>query len=137
MLSEIFHELGLHKPDFDETWYDHNSVTRRITACYSRQNDIFEKYDFFLKNDFFSKDDFFWKNIFPCQGNLRNPENPGFLTDPPHLSQKVRDLRTSPRGSTYWRHETLPTVYIIYTPDNKIMSLSILKNNFSSKNIFF
>ena len=30
--SKAFHEIGLHKPDFDETWYDHNYVTRRITA---------------------------------------------------------------------------------------------------------
>ena len=42
-VSEIFHEIGLHKPDFDETGYDHNYVTRRITACYSRHNDIFER----------------------------------------------------------------------------------------------
>ena len=39
----ICHEIGLHKPDFDETWYDHNYVTRRITACYSRYNDFFWK----------------------------------------------------------------------------------------------
>ena len=45
----IFHEIGLHKPDFDETWYDHNYVTRRITACYSRYNDIFEIMTFFQK----------------------------------------------------------------------------------------
>ena len=41
-VSDIFHELGLHKPDFDETWYDQNYVARRITACYSRYNVIFE-----------------------------------------------------------------------------------------------
>ena len=40
-VSQLFHEIGLHKPDFDETWYDHNYVTRRITACYSRYNDSF------------------------------------------------------------------------------------------------
>ena len=40
--SNIFHELGLHKPDVDETWYDHNYVTRRITAYYSRHNVMFE-----------------------------------------------------------------------------------------------
>ena len=43
----IFHEIGLHKPDFDETWYDHNYVTRRITACYSRYNDMFENNAFY------------------------------------------------------------------------------------------
>ncbi len=32
----IFHEIGLHKPDFDENLYDHIYVTRRITARYSR-----------------------------------------------------------------------------------------------------
>ena len=32
----IFHEIGLHKPDFDENLHDHIYVTRRITACYSR-----------------------------------------------------------------------------------------------------
>ena len=47
----IFHEIGLHAPDFDENLYDHIYVTRRITACYSRgrnraagqENDGFSK----------------------------------------------------------------------------------------------
>ena len=38
----FFHKIGLHKPQFDETWYNHNYVTRRITACYSRYNDSFQ-----------------------------------------------------------------------------------------------
>ena len=38
MESKIFHEIGLHKPDFD----DHIYVTRRITACYSRDRNCFE-----------------------------------------------------------------------------------------------
>ena len=50
MIPEIFHQKGLHKPDFGETWYDHNYVTRRITACYSRHNDMFENNAFFNKN---------------------------------------------------------------------------------------
>ena len=48
--AEIFHETGLHKPDVDETLYDHIYVTRRITACYSRYNDIFENNAFYKKS---------------------------------------------------------------------------------------
>ena len=33
---KILHEIGLHKPDSDETLYNHIYVTRRITACCSR-----------------------------------------------------------------------------------------------------
>ena len=40
--SEIFHDIGLHKPDFDDNLYDHIYVTRRITAPYSRKC-VFEK----------------------------------------------------------------------------------------------
>ena len=51
--SDIFHEIGLDKPEFDENLYDHIYVTRRITACYSRGRNcavgcentcLFEKY---------------------------------------------------------------------------------------------
>ena len=42
-MSMIFREIGLHKPEFDETWYAKIYVTRWITACYSRYNAIFEK----------------------------------------------------------------------------------------------
>ena len=42
----FFKEKVVHKPDFDETWYDHIYVTMRITACYSRYNDIVWKYKF-------------------------------------------------------------------------------------------
>ena len=41
--SKIFHEIWLHKPDFGETLHDHIYVTRRITACDSWYNCIFEK----------------------------------------------------------------------------------------------
>merc|ERR1712110_371960 len=51
-VSEIFHEIGLHKPDVDETWYDHNYVTRRFTAFYSRHNDMFETSCFFVYKNF-------------------------------------------------------------------------------------
>ena len=34
------------------------------------------------------------------RGNFRNPGIPGKFADPPHLSQKVRELRTYPLSYT-------------------------------------
>ena len=35
-----FNEIGLHKPEFDETWANHMYATRRFSRCYSRQKMI-------------------------------------------------------------------------------------------------
>ena len=41
MIQIGFNEIGLHKPDVDETLYDHIYATRRITSCYTRHNNMF------------------------------------------------------------------------------------------------
>ena len=41
----IFNEIGLYKPEFDETWANHMYATRRFSKCYSRQKIIFSNKD--------------------------------------------------------------------------------------------
>merc|ERR1712110_914747 len=41
--STIFHETGLHKPEFDETWAGLIYASRRFSWCYSRKNKFCEQ----------------------------------------------------------------------------------------------
>ena len=40
--NTFFHEIGLHKPEFDETWAGLHQISKRFSWCYSRIKRIFK-----------------------------------------------------------------------------------------------
>ena len=51
----VFYQIGLHKPDFDETWADLLQMTRRFPAAYSHHKikNLIQNKDMFDKNNGF------------------------------------------------------------------------------------
>merc|ERR1712110_300732 len=38
--KSFFHEIGLHKPEFDENWAGLHQISRRFSWCYSRRKKV-------------------------------------------------------------------------------------------------
>ena len=95
------------------------SINHFFETCFSKMA--------FSQNISFSQKYVFPNKFFSVTGATCEIRKIRVFWLPPYLSQKVRDLRTSPRSSTYWRLETRPVVWVISTPANKFTSKHIFK----------